>query len=327
MASSSGRRSGSSGSSSSRKRVVIGAEETTRVRYEKDRPKVESERKHTPRQSQRASSDRAGSRVPKPSSAGRKVASQRRDDRDRRRQDIGRKRLLLAVGVVVALAALAWGLVALWRAPLFAVDIVKVNGAYHLTDAELLALAHVPSDATLLRLPEAQIVKGMESSPWVATARVTRSFPHTVVLDVTERTPLILADTGTRGLWLVTGDGYWIAQRSKEPTGSLIVVRDVPGLVPVAGSRSGSVELNNALAVVAGLSPQLKQQLKFISAPTVQKTMLVIKNDIQVFVGSSEDITKKDLIARAILNQEKNVVYVNVRVTDRPTWRGLNSGK
>ena len=65
MGSSSGRKSGSSGRSSSRKRVVIGAEETTRVRYKKDRPEVESERKRTPRQSQRAASERAGAqRVP-----------------------------------------------------------------------------------------------------------------------------------------------------------------------------------------------------------------------------------------------------------------------
>jgi cell division protein FtsQ len=53
--------------------------------------------------------------------------------------------------------------------------------------------------------------------------------------------------------------------------------------------------------------------------------MLVLKNDIQVFVGSSDEIAKKDLIARAILGKEKKVVYVNVRVTDRPTWRGLDS--
>ena len=56
MASNSGRKSGSSGRSSSRKRVVIGAEETTRVRYSRDKPEVESERRKTPRQSKRESS-------------------------------------------------------------------------------------------------------------------------------------------------------------------------------------------------------------------------------------------------------------------------------
>lgn len=326
MASSSGRKSGSSGSSSNRKRVVVGAEETVRVRYKKGTPEVESERKRTPRQAQRSASDRAGNRIPKPSSAGRKVATQKRDDRDRRRKEIGRRRVLLGIAAVVAVVAVAWGLAALWQAPFFTVDAVKVSGLSHLTNAEVIKLADVPSDATLLRLPKAAIVRRVESSPWVSSVRLSRSFPHTVVLEVTERVPTAFADSGAHGVWLVTGDGYWVAPRAKEPTGTLILVKDVPGLTPNPGAKSGSPELANALSVIRGLSPQLKSQLAFVSAPTVQKTMLVLKNQIQVFVGSSDEIAKKDLIARAILSKEKNVVYVNVRVTDRPTWRGLNSG-
>jgi cell division protein FtsQ len=53
--------------------------------------------------------------------------------------------------------------------------------------------------------------------------------------------------------------------------------------------------------------------------------MLVLKNDIQVFFGPAEEVAKKDLIARSILKREKNIVYINVRITDRPTWRGLNA--
>lgn len=326
MASSSGRRSGSSGSSSNRKRVVIGADETVRVRYKKDQPQVESERKRTGRQAQRSESERAGTRVPRPSSAGLKVASQKRDDRDRRRKEIGRRRIALVIAASAAVLILAWGLAAIWRAPLFTVDSVQVKGNAHLSTAEVLSLAAVPTDATLLRLPSSQIVERLESSPWVSAARVTRSFPHTIVLDVTERVPLALADAGVRGLWLVTGDGHWVAVRSKEPTSGLVLIKDVPALAPQAGEKSTSPQLTNALDVVAGLSPQLKGQLKFVSAATVEKTMLVLNNDVQVFVGSADEIAKKDLIARAILRREKNVVYVNVRVTDRPTWRGLGAG-
>jgi cell division protein FtsQ len=326
MASSSGRKSGSSGSSSNRKRVVVGAEETVRVRYNKGKPEVESERKPTPRQTQRSSSERAGSRIPKPSSAGRKVASQKRDDRDKRRKEIGRRRLLLGALLVLVVAAIAWGLGALWQAPLFTVDTVKITGTSHLTNAEVRALANVPADATLLRLPKALIVQRVESSPWVSSVVLKRSFPHSILLEITERMPVAMADAGARGEWLVTADGWWVAKRAKEPTGTLAAIKDVPGLAPAAGVKSGSPQLANALAVVAGLSPELRKQLKFVSAETVEKTKLVLKNDIQVFIGSSEEIAKKDLIARAILGKEKDVVSVNVRVTDRPTWRGLDSG-
>ena len=324
MASNSGRKSGSSGHSSGRSRVVIGASETTRVRYAQDRPQVESERKHTPRASSPTpGKERAGTRTPKVSSAGRKVASQKRDDRDKRRREISRRRTLVAVLVLIALAGVVWGLVALWRAPLFAIDNVKVTGNAHLSRDAVLQLAAVPADATLLRLPDKAIVASIETSPWIAQASVHRSFPHTLEVTVSERTPIALVDAGASGSWLVSSDGYWVAKRAKEPTGSLVPVRDAPNLHPGAGSKVSSAELNNALAVIMGISGQLRSQTKFVSAATIEKTMIVLKNDVQIFVGPSDDIAKKDVIARGILSSKKDVVYVNVRVTDRPTWRGL----
>ena len=107
-------------------------------------------------------------------------------------------------------------------------------------------------------------------------------------------------------------------------TTSLASVRDVPPQSPVAGQKTSAGEIKNALQVLAGLSPQMRAKLRSISAPTIDKTALLLKGDVQVFVGISEDIAKKDTIARSILSKEKNVIYINVRVVDRPTWRGLN---
>jgi len=70
----------------------------------------------------------------------------------------------------------------------------------------------------------------------------------------------------------------------------------------------------------------MKEQLKTVSAPTIDKTALITKSDIQIMVGSAEDIAKKDRVAQKILADEQGVVYVNVRVVDRATWRGLDEG-
>jgi cell division protein FtsQ len=200
---------------------------------------------------------------------------------------------------------------------------VKVTGNVHLTRDEVLRLAAVPPDATLLRLPEQQILSRIQASPWIAHADVTRGFPNTLNVAVTERTALAVVDAGQAGEWLASRDGHWIVAHSTEPTAGLVVVRDVPNLRPMQGAKINSAELNNALAVIVGISAQLKGQTKFVSAASVERTMIVLNNDVQVFVGPAEDIAKKDLIARGILGSRKGVVYVNVRVTDRPTWRGL----
>jgi cell division protein FtsQ len=325
MASNSGRKSGSSGRSSSRKRVVIGAEETTRVRYSRDKPEVESERRKTPRQSERDSS-RTRAASPKPSSAGRRLASNKRDERDRRRRSIMRRRFAFAVAVVLAVAAIVWGLVTAWSAPLLPVKQVQITGVSRLTTGSVLASAAIPADATLPKLPKSQILDRLRANPWVAQATVSRALPGTVKIAIVERTPVALVDAGGAELWLVSADGYWLSRRTAEDTTVVPTIRDAPGAVPIAGKPTTSKELKNAIDVVRGLSPELRGRVKSVSAPTVDKTALMLAENIQVFVGSAEDMAKKDQLIVRILAKEKNLVYINVRVVSRPTWRGLDAG-
>jgi cell division protein FtsQ len=259
------------------------------------------------------------------SAAGRRVAQQKKDDRDRRRREISQRRFLYGVLVVGAVIALVWGAVAFWQAPIFTIDSVEVSGVHHLAKSEVLSLAAVSPDETLLRVSPRRVESRVKTSPWIAEATVTRRFPHTLDVTVTERQPFALVDAQGAGQWLVTADGYWIVAKTKESTAGIVPIKDVSGLRPTSGTTANSRVLLNALAVLSGISPQLRAKTKSVSASTVEKTMLVLKNDVQIAIGDSEDIQKKDLIARGILSREKRVVYVNVRITDRPTWRGLES--
>jgi cell division protein FtsQ len=320
MASNSHRKSGSSARSTGRKRVVIGAEETVRVRYKKDRPEVESERRRAPHARERTKPSKA--RGP-----GARMASVKRDERERRQRQISRRRGLIWVVLVVIAVGVVWGLIALARAPIFSVDQITVNGVTRLTRAQVLDRAKVPAETTLLRLPKGAIVKRLLAEPWIAEARVVRRFPHTLEIDIAERRPVAIVDAGGTSIWLVDNSATWLAPRSATDTRTLPVIRDVENITPKAGTRSASAELQNAIAVLNGLSSELRSKVRTVTAPTIDKTALILSRGVQIFVGSAEDIAKKDQVAQAILAQNKNVVYVNVRVVDRPTWRGLDTSK
>jgi len=326
MASNSGRKSGSSARSTGRKRVVIGAEETTRVRYSQDRPQVESERRRTQRTPQRAASARQTPIGPKPTGAGRRIAGAKRDEREKRQREIARRRSLLGIAAAAAALLLIWGCVALWRAPIFPIKTVEVSGNSHLTDAAVLRLAAVPADATLVRFNTGAVERRLLKNPWVESATVRRRLPGVASIAVVERTPAAVVDAGGTNLWLVDASGTWLGKLTSQDATGLVTVRDIEGLKPVAGKRTASPEVRNALAVVKGLSPEMKAMLKTVSASSVDKTALITKDDIQIMVGSADDISKKDQVARKILSTEKGVVYVNVRVVDRATWRGLDEG-
>jgi len=323
MASNSSRKYGSSGRSGPRKRVVIGADETVRVRYHKNEPQVEAERRSTTRQDARVASKRAGVERSDASRHGRRISAAKRDERERRQRMLRVRRwvaLLLGVGV---LAVVVWGAVAFYRAPVFRVETVVVDGVRHLSRQAVLETAQIPADATLLRLPISAITRRLEAEAWVDEATVARDFPSTVRISITERRPVAVVDAGGTELWVVAADGVWLGRRSAEES-AVVVIRDVGNVRPIAGRRSASKELANAIKVASGISPELTAMTRAISAPTVEKTALITDDDIEIYFGEATDLKAKDRVAREILRREKGkVVYINVRVVDRPTWRGL----
>lgn len=315
MGSNSGRRSGSSGRSTPRKRVVIGADETVRVRYRHDKPEVESERRPKRARTSETSAQR--------SSAGKRLSKNKRQEREHRRRVLRVRRISVAVAVAAAVVGLIWGAYAIYRAPILPVKQIVVEGNRHFETAAVLEMARVPKDATMLRLDVGSIAKRLKSDPWIADARVERDFPASLRIVVTERRPAAIVDGGGEALWVVSTDRTWLGVRSAEDTG-LALIRDVPSIEPTSGARVREAEVINAVRVVLGLSSALRSQVKLVSAPTVEETKILTQKNVEIFIGQATQMEEKDRIVRAILREQKGkVVYINVRVLDRPTWRGL----
>jgi len=321
MASSSGRRSGSSARSTTRKQVVIGAAETVRVRHQ-TKPKGEADSRGGAH-SRRTAGDKRTPGRGRP--GGHRLATSKRQERENK---LARRRWglrLKLIGIVVAVAALVFGAVAFYRSQVFAVENVVVRGAEQLTAARVTELAAVPEGATLLRMSTDDIEDRLLKDPWIESARADRDFPDTLVISIDERTPVAVVDGGGAELWLIDGEGYWLGRRSAEQTGSDLMIRDVEGLDARAGRRTANEALRNALAMIEGISPELRQITRVISAPTIDKTALITQTDVEIFFGSADDIGQKDRIVRQILADEQGrVVYINVRSIDRPTWRGID---
>ncbi len=298
MASSSDRRSGSSG------------------RSRKDKAAPRSKERGRRRAPARRTSTPHG---PK----GTRIAAEKRAARERRlaeRRRAVRKRLVLWAAAALLLLV---GLIALYDSSLFTVERIEVTGNERLTADEVRVLARLPEDATLLRFPADEVRERIEADPWVAAASVSRDFPDTMLIRVEEREPAALVDLGEEYL-LVDGDGYVIEYQSLEETTALIVIRDVGDLDSKVGRRSTSEGLHNALLILAGLSPEMRAKVRAISVASIDETALLTTDGVEIFFGVAEDISKKDLVAREILEEQVGrVVFIDVRTVDRPIWRGL----
>jgi cell division protein FtsQ len=93
------------------------------------------------------------------------------------------------------LALLGWGVVVTYReiAPLtrawFQIQEVTVTGTAQVSRAEVLEHLALTSEDTLLSVSASGLAERLESHPWIKHAEISRAFPHTLAVAVTERQP------------------------------------------------------------------------------------------------------------------------------------------
>lgn len=248
----------------------------------------------------------------------------KREERERRHQLVRLKTLAAGVLILGAIIAALLGIMRFVSGPTFQVDSIEISGTRHLTREAVIGLAAVPDGTSLLRVDGRAVRTRIEADPWVASVVVKRRLPDTLVIEVTEREPAAVIDTGGTDLWVVSADGYWLGERTSAETGTLSI-RDLEEVDPQPGKPVASETLINAVRIAAGLSDELRARTRVISAPTIERTALILEDDIEVFIGDSEDLELKDRVAREILEEQKGrLVYINVRVVSSPTWRGLD---
>ncbi|MCF8032087.1 MAG: FtsQ-type POTRA domain-containing protein [Desulfarculaceae bacterium] len=159
----------------------------------------------------------------------------------------------LCVTLLVSAALLTgWGLLSTSRA--LTVHRAEVTGTDHLSRLDVLRAAEVGAHSNLLALPVGDIAQRVRSLPWVSEASVRRQLPGTVIIEVSERHPALLA--------LVEGRIYYL-DRELRPI-SMHTKRVLPDLPVVTGlSRADLAEpdeetlglLAAARAALAALPP------------------------------------------------------------------------
>ena len=102
----------------------------------------------------------------------------------------------------------------------------------------------------------------------------------------------------------------------------MLHITDVPyGVTPEIGAWCTDENVNNALSIVDGMTTDLAGRVKAVSATDAESTLLTLDNGIEIAFGTADNIRDKERVCLEIMEQHPSVVYINVRVVDRPTWR------
>ena len=249
------------------------------------------------------------------------------------------------IALLVAVAVLVGGGVALYNTDIFPVKQVAVTGATHVSAEEVTALAAVPEGSTLLRVDTEGIANRLKTNPWIESVSVDRSFPDTVNLNITERSigavvEVAIDDADHTENWALSTDGIWLCQIPDDPESeegqkvmpavyedaqSVLKISGVPyGQRPEVGEACNSGNVSNALSIVSGMSTELSEQVKTVSATSSESTTITLQNGVEIAFGDASDIREKERVCLELMKEhEGQIAYINVRVVGKPIWRSL----
>jgi cell division protein FtsQ len=223
------------------------------------------------------------------------------------------RRRVLALGLLVvplAVGLVIGGHAVLLHAARFRVGQIEVTGASAVDPALIRAVSGVEIGEPLLGVRTDEVRRRVAAIPALAAVRVSRRWPSTLAVEVTERTPVALAASAV-GPMLVdaTGQAY---QAAPTPT---------PKLPRLAADRVAPDDpaTRSGLAVLAALPAQVRDELQVVTAVGPGEVDLKLAKGKQVRWGSPDRAPRKAAVLAALLTQP-GTVY-DVTAPDLPTIR------
>ena len=142
--------------------------------------------------------------------------------------------MLLCLAVVIVIAPGGYWVLA--NSSTFAVSGVSVSGGGTLLGAEVRQAAiHAVGGRSLLQVDPGAIERAVEQLPYVRTASVDRTFPHTLAIQITTYRPAAAVRSG-KSAYLVSSDGRVLAT-GRSAKSRLPVIRVAQGLALTPGAH------------------------------------------------------------------------------------------
>ncbi|CAN5121464.1 MAG: cell division protein FtsQ/DivIB [Nocardioides sp.] len=212
---------------------------------------------------------------------------------------------LVGVGL---LAATIW---AVWFSEWLSVDGIEVSGAGAVPQSQIREVADVDLGSPLIGADTDAIAARVRSIAAVRTVEVSKQWPDTVLITVTERVPVARLEIGDRTMGL-DQDGIAFTTSAGLPAG-------LPRVVTPSGTATDA--LREAAAVTAALPDRIRTLVDHLEVVTADKITLDLKDGRLVVWGSSQDSALKADVLAVML--DKPGVTIDVSVPGSPTTSNL----
>jgi cell division protein FtsQ len=221
-----------------------------------------------------------------------------------------RSRWRLAFFVLSGVVVVGISVWALFGNRLLVVRSVSVSGTHMLLPAQVITAADVPVGTPLMNVDTAAVTRQVEALDQVASASVTRQWPGTLNIKVTERVPVMALKMADGSFDQVDGDGVLIRNTKTRPAALPQLDTPLPG-----GALRGAPAVAIAADVLEELQPWLAKQVEAVS-PTVApsgdvQVTLSLKDGKKVVWGGTDRVAQKSRELRILLPGHSAVIDVS----------------
>lgn len=224
-----------------------------------------------------------------------------------RRNRLRRAAPLLTAAAVVGLVGI--GAAVVWFTPALAVDEVRVTGASLVSVDEVRAAAGVRLGRSLARVDVHDVHRRVAALPPVGHVSVRRELPGTVVIAVTERTPVAVVErsapvsTPEPGLWLIDASGVVYARAEARPAGL--------ALVRIPAPAKDDPTTRAALTVLRALPPELLQPMAVLAADAPARIRLEFTDGRTIIWGDATENAEKVRVTLVLITKPGRTIDVS----------------
>jgi len=211
------------------------------------------------------------------------------------------RRLFLLLVLVAMVAGAVW---LVFFSSVLTVRDVQVAGVRTMPADTVTQAAAVPLGQPLARVDVDQVQQRVEKLPVVKHAEISRSWPHTVSITVTERTPVAAVRSG--GTYrLIDAEG--VMYRTVDQADKRLPVMTI-GTQPAVAHDAAT----EAAAVVAAMPHRLVARVSHVDARTMDSIELRLQDGRRVVWGNAESSRLKARVLSALLHRKAQVYDVSV---------------
>ncbi|HEY3374351.1 MAG TPA: FtsQ-type POTRA domain-containing protein [Candidatus Aquicultor sp.] len=244
---------------------------------------------------------------------GRSLARSKAEERYRKIAHIKRQRRLrvtvLFGSIFIIITLVYW----LYNSSLFNITNIDVAGNKFIPSSKIAAACGVTENTSLLNVPVKDIRRKLLKDPWVQDAQVKRALPHTLRVDIVERTPIALISHANK-FYMIDANKCVIAERPNSDGVTIPIITDIPVAKVQIGHRIVNSSLENAILCLNSMPASLRNSINLLSASSIDKLSLYNRANIEILYGEAKQAEDKNTVLAGILKKQgKQVVFIDIR--------------